>query len=84
MMSFLADCFLCIDLFMKQLRIEVIERAYAAILAAKSPAERAWMIGDCHRSARVILTVGERSRHPDWTEEQVSRTVSDRLSHGPN
>ena len=32
-----------------KLRIEVIDRTYAAILAAKTPAERAWMIGDCHR-----------------------------------
>ena len=36
---------------MERIRIEVIDRTYAAILAAKTPAERAWMIGDCHKSA---------------------------------
>jgi hypothetical protein len=38
---------------MDQLRIEVIDRAYAAILAAKTPAERAWMIEDCNRTAQL-------------------------------
>jgi hypothetical protein len=47
---------------MEKLRIEVIDRTYAAILAAKTPAERAWMIGDCHRSARIVLAAGERIR----------------------
>jgi hypothetical protein len=38
---------------MDQLRIEVINRAYAAIPAAKTPAERAWMIEDCNRTAQL-------------------------------
>lgn len=50
---------------MQQLRIEVIDRLYAAILAARTPAERAWMIKDCHRTARIMLAAGERLRHPD-------------------
>lgn len=44
---------------MERLRIEVIDWGYAAILAAKSPAERAWMINDCHRTARVVLAAGK-------------------------
>jgi hypothetical protein len=67
---------------MEQLRIEVIDRTYAAILAAKTPAERAWMIGDCHRSARIVLAAGERTRHPTWTEQQISRAVSKRIVDG--
>ena len=66
----------------ERLRIEVIDRAYAAILAAKTPAERAWMIGDCHHSARIVLAAGERGRHPDWSDQQVSRAVSKRLVYG--
>lgn len=50
---------------MQQLRIEVIDRLYAAILAARTPAERAFMIEDCHRTARIMLAAGERLRHPD-------------------
>ena len=69
---------------MERLRIEVIDRVFAAILAAKTPAERAWMIGDCHRSARVMLAAGERNRHPNWSERQVSRAVSKRLVDGAN
>jgi hypothetical protein len=67
---------------MERIRIEVIDRRYAAILAAKTPAERAWMIGDCHKSARIVLEAGERSRHPSWTEQQVSRAVSERIVDG--
>jgi hypothetical protein len=64
------------------LRVEVIDRAYAAILAAKTPAERAWMIGDCHNSARIVLAAGERTRHPTWTEQQISHAVSKRIVDG--
>jgi hypothetical protein len=67
---------------MDQLRIEVINRAYAAILAAKTPAERAWMIEDCNRTARVVLAAGERMRHPDWSREDVSLAVSRRILDG--
>jgi hypothetical protein len=66
----------------ERLHIEVIDRAYAAILAARTPAERAWMIGDCHRSARILLAAGERTRHPDWSEQQVSLVVAKRLVDG--
>ncbi len=67
---------------MEQLRIEVIDRIYAAILAAKTPAERAGMIGDCNRTARVILAAGERDRHPNWSHDQVSLVVSKRILDG--
>jgi hypothetical protein len=69
---------------MAQLRIEVIDREYAAILAARTPADRAWMIADCHRSARIILTAGERIRHPNRSEDQLSLTVSNRIVDGAN
>ena len=67
---------------MEPLRIEVIDRTYAAFLSARTPAERAWMIGDCHKSARIVLAAGERIRHPTWTERQVSRAVSKRIVDG--
>jgi hypothetical protein len=66
----------------KQLPIEVIDREYAAILAAKTPAERAWMIEDCNRTARIVLAAGERDRHPDWSEEQVAHAVAQRIRDG--
>ena len=67
---------------MEPIRIEVIDRTYAAILAAKTPAERAWMIGDCHRSARIVLAAGQRIRHPTRTAQQISRAVSKRIVDG--
>lgn len=65
---------------MEQVHIEVIDRAYAAVLAAKTPAERASMISDCQRTARHILRAGEMLRHPDWSEEQVARVVARRIA----
>lgn len=36
-------------------RVEVIDRATAAILAAKTPAERFAIASDMHRAARTII-----------------------------
>ncbi len=69
---------------MKQHHVEVIDRVYAGILAARTPGERAAMISDAHRAARVFMAAGERIRHPEWTDEQVAEAVTQRLLHGPN
>jgi hypothetical protein len=63
-------------------RVEVIDRTYAAILAAKTPAERVAMIEDCYRSARVIMAAGERMRHSTLTEEEIAEIVSMRMQNG--
>ena len=67
---------------MERLRIEVIDRQYAAILAAKTPAERLAMVADCFRSATMMLAAGARLRHPDWNESNVAAEVARRMSHG--
>ena len=72
------------DAIMGQLRVEVIDRIYAGILSNKTPAERAAMIADCQRSAIVVLAAGERLRHPDWSEEQISVSIAKRLLDGAN
>ncbi len=69
---------------MNQYRVEVIDRTYAAILAAKTPAERVAMIVDCYRSARIILASGERHRHPEWNEKEIAVAVSRSLTNGTN
>jgi hypothetical protein len=38
-----------------QHRVEVIDRAYAALMAIKTPAERVAMAAAAHRSARTII-----------------------------
>jgi hypothetical protein len=67
---------------METLRFDRIDREYAAILRSKTPSQRALMINDCWRTARAFLAAGERMRHPDWTEEQIQKTVSQRLLDG--
>jgi hypothetical protein len=61
-------------------RVEVIDRTYAAVLAAKTPAERVGMILDCNRAARVFLAAGERLRHPDWPPDRIAEAVSSRIA----
>jgi len=69
---------------MQRLRIEVIDRAYAAILATKSPAERVGMVAEAHRTARMLAEAGVRYLHPDWTELQIRSEVARRITHGAN
>jgi hypothetical protein len=63
-------------------RVEVIDRTYAAILAAKTPAERVAMMKDCHRSARLIMAAGERMRHGAISEEKIAENISRRMLNG--
>jgi hypothetical protein len=68
---------------MKQLRIEVIDRTYAAILSAKTPAERIAMADAAHRTARTMVRNRVWQLHADWTEEQRHREYLRRLiGHG--
>lgn len=60
-------------------RIEVIDRTYAAILAAKTPAERVAMTNAAHRTARTILRSRVEQLHPDWTPEERQREFLRRL-----
>ena len=64
---------------MEQLRIEVIDRTYAAILAAKTPAERIAMANSAHRTARIMVESRVRQLYPDLTNEQRHREYLRRL-----
>lgn len=64
-------------------RIEVIDRTYAAILAAKTPAERIALAAAAHRTARTILRSRVEQLHPDWTPDERHREFLKRLlGHG--
>ncbi len=63
-------------------QIEVVDNAMAEILRKKTPAERIQIGFSLWTSARKMLTVHLKSIHPDWDEEQISREVAKRLSHG--
>ena len=62
--------------------IEVMDDAMAEILRKKTPAERLAIGFGLWRSARVMLSSILGSQHPDWSDQEVEREVSARLSHG--
>ena len=60
-------------------RIEVIDRAYAAVLAAKTPAERIAMANAAHRTACAIIRRQIEQQHPEWTLEERHREFLQKL-----
>ena len=50
-----------------------------AIIRAMTPTERLQRALQMNRTARELLAVGFRSRHPGWAEAQVKRAVADRI-----
>ncbi len=67
---------------MQPLRIEVIDRVSAAILAAKIPAEKVAMVAESWRTARLLAEAGARYLHPDWSDLQIQQEVARRMMHG--
>jgi hypothetical protein len=64
-------------------RVEVIDRTYAAILAAKTPAERVAIMDSMHRQARRFLAGRVGELFPDSSPEQQRREYLRRLlGHG--
>jgi hypothetical protein len=53
-----------------QPRIEVINRAFAAVMANKTPAERIAIASASHRTARIILQSRVEQLYPHWTNEE--------------
>jgi hypothetical protein len=67
---------------LKDLRIEVVDDDMATILRSKTGAERLAMASDLFASARRMIASHLAAEHPDWTDEQVQRETSRRISHG--
>ena len=64
-------------------RIEVIDRIQAAILAAKTPAERIALANSAHCAARIMVMSRVRQLYPDWSAEEQQREFLRRLlGHG--
>ena len=66
----------------EDLRIEVMDDDMARVLRTKTGAERLKIASDMFSSARKMIASLLASEHPDWTEEQVQRETSRRISHG--
>jgi hypothetical protein len=64
------------------LRIEMVDHDMARILRAKSGAERLKIASGMFASARRMIASHLAAEHPDWSEEQIQRETSRRISHG--
>lgn len=62
--------------------IEVMDDQMAAVLRAKTGAQRLRIADQMFAFAREHLTSRLRQEHPDWPEPQLRREVARRLSHG--
>lgn len=66
----------------KPMHIEAVSPEMAAILRAKTGAERLAIASSLYASARRMLMSHLRSTHPDWDEPRIVREAARRLSHG--
>ena len=62
-------------------QIEVVDDAVAEILRRKTTAERGALVAQCHETMRLILAGGVKTRHSDWSQQQIEAEVSRRLLH---
>jgi hypothetical protein len=63
-------------------RMERIDPDLAAVLRAKTPAQRVAMIAAANRTARLLAAAGVRYQHPHWSEEQIQDAVIRRVCGG--
>jgi hypothetical protein len=62
--------------------IELPDDRVVAILRGKTIAERAAIVFACNRTMRLRLAGHLRTRHPDWSDEQVAAEIARRMSRG--
>jgi hypothetical protein len=63
-------------------RIEVVSEEMAAVLRAKTGAERLAIASRMFSGARRMLMSHLHAEHPEWDERTLEREVARRLSHG--
>jgi len=61
---------------------ESVDDVMAGVYRDMAPEKRLEIALGMWLSARQMLTEAIRSFHPDWTEDQVERTVAERMLHG--
>jgi hypothetical protein len=76
---------ICLETMMKWRldpgQIEVVDPSVTAVLRRKSVTERVAMILDANQTMRSLIEGPLRSRHPDWTAEQIRIEVARRMLH---
>lgn len=65
----------------RPLVIEVVDWEMAAVLRAKTPAERLEIAWGLWEFARNTLRRRIAAEHPDWTKVQVHRAAAQRMLH---
>jgi Rv0078B-related antitoxin len=61
---------------------EILSDEMAAILRAKTGAERLEIAFGMWRFARQMIEATARAEHPEWTERELQQHVAWRMSHG--
>jgi hypothetical protein len=61
---------------------DMVDKAMAKVLRAKSKAQRLAIAHGMWSHARRMLTAVLRDEHPEWSEAQIEREAALRLSHG--
>ena len=64
------------------LRIERLDERQAAIYRGMTGAQRLAIANGIWRSVRTITEAAVRSRHPDYDDDQVARSVAELMSRG--
>ena len=54
----------------------------AAIYRQKTPTERLQIGFGMWRAARRLVAASVRQQHPDWSDDEASREIARRMSHG--
>ena len=62
--------------------IEIMDDATAEMLRGKTVTERIEMVFAANRTMRLRIKTGLRTRHPDWSNEQVTAEVARRMLGG--
>jgi len=62
--------------------IEILDPVVAAILRSKSPQERIQQAYGCNRLVRERLTSHFAFEHSEWSTEQITKAVAERLLNG--
>jgi len=57
-------------------RIEVVDTDIAAVLRTKTPAQRMELVFQAGALARTLMEAGVKSRHPDWSDEEIRQEVA--------
>lgn len=64
-------------------RMEVVDEAVAAILRGMSHAQRVEQVFQAGTLARTMMAAGVKSRHPDWSDQEVRQEVARIWLRGP-